>query len=94
MGNPPEPPPPATARKEHRFPQIALCDLPTQTSGIVSHLKGDKEFRNRVACLGFTIGARLTVLHNRGRDPLIISVLGAHIALGRQEARLIHVQPL
>ncbi len=61
---------------------------------MVSHLEGDKEFMKHMATLGFTIGAQVTVLQNHGLGPMIVSMLGAHIALGRQEADLILVQPL
>ena len=74
--------------------QATICDLSAGEKGIVSHLAGNKEFMNRVACLGFTIGAEVTVLQNHGQGPMIVSLLGAHIALGRQEANLIQVKPL
>ena len=71
-----------------------LSDLNTGRSGSVRRLAGDKEFMNQVASLGFTIGALVTVLQNHGQGPIIVSMHGAHIALGRQEADLIQVQPL
>ena len=71
-----------------------LSDLHTGRTGSVSRLAGDKEFMNQVASLGFTIGALVTVLQNHGQGPIIVSMHGAHIALGRQEADLIQVQPL
>jgi Fe2+ transport system protein FeoA len=74
--------------------KIPLSGLATGKIGVVSHLDGGKEFTTRVACLGFTIGAQVTVLQNYGQGPMIVSMLGAHIALGRQEAGLILVQPL
>jgi Fe2+ or Zn2+ uptake regulation protein/Fe2+ transport system protein FeoA len=84
------------ARHDGRYgtPQATLSDLSAGDQGIVSHLAGNKEFINRVACLGFTIGAQVTVLQNHNQGPMIVSLLGAHIALGRQEAALIQVKPL
>jgi Fe2+ transport system protein FeoA len=79
---------------EHGILQDSLSVLPAGQTGVVSHLEGDKEFMNRVACLGFTIGAHVTVLQNHGQGPMIVSMRGAHIALGREEACLIQVVPL
>lgn len=70
-----------------------LSGMKSGKTGVVSHLEGDKDFMNRVASLGFTIGALVTVLQNHGQGPMIVSMLGAHIALGRKEADLIQVQP-
>lgn len=73
---------------------IPLGRLPDGKSGVVSQLQGGKEFMNRVASLGFTIGAFVTVIHNEARGPLIVSIMDTHLALGRNEAELIQVQPL
>ena len=78
----------------HGNHQTTLSGLTTGKTGVVSRLEGDKEFMTRVACLGFTIGTQVTVLQNHGQGPMIVSLLGAHIALGRAEAVLIQVQPL
>jgi len=74
--------------------EMPLSELTTEKTGVVSRLEGGKEFMNRVACLGFTIGAQVTVLHNQGQGPMIVSMRGAHLALGRQEADKIRVQPI
>lgn len=71
-----------------------LSGLASGRTGVVNYLEGDKEVRRRLASLGFTIGAQVTVLQNAGPGPMIVSMLGAHIALGRQEAGLVQVQPL
>jgi Fe2+ transport system protein FeoA len=89
-------------RSQHRSRQPGDQDLSptplgilsTGETGIVSHLEGEKALIIRLASLGFTLGAQVTVLHNYGQGPMIVSLLGAHIALGRQEAGLIKVQPL
>ena len=41
---------------------------------------------SRLATLGFTPGAKLTMVQNFGRGPLIVSIRGTRIALGRGEA--------
>jgi ferrous iron transport protein A len=41
----------------------------------------------RMTSLGLTPGAKVEVLQNYGRGPIIINVRGTHVALGRGEAR-------
>ena len=69
-----------------------LCDLPVGAHGIVRGLRGGKEFVGRVAVLGFTVGARATVLQNYGRGPVIVAVRDTRVALGRGEAAKIQVE--
>ncbi len=85
---------PSQSYGENEIREIPLSSLPAGKTGVVCQLEGGKEFTARVACLGFTLGAQVTVLQNYGRGPMIVSLLGAHIALGRGEARRIQVQPL
>ncbi len=47
----------------------------------------------RLASLGFTPGARVAMTQNYGRGPLIVTVRGTRVALGRGEAEQILVQP-
>lgn len=47
----------------------------------------------RLAALGFVPGARLTVESNFGRGPLIVSIRGARVAVGRGQAHRILVRP-
>jgi ferrous iron transport protein B len=74
--------------------QNTLSNLPSGKSGFVCHLEGEKEFINRITSLGFAIGAQVTVLRNQGQGPMIVSIQGAHIALGRNETDLIQVQAI
>jgi Fe2+ transport system protein FeoA len=74
--------------------QITLNDLPAGQSGIVRALDGEKELVNRIVSFGFSIGTQVTVLNNQGQGPIVVSVQGAHFALGRQEADLIQIQLL
>jgi ferrous iron transport protein A len=71
---------------------MALSALPAGEQGVVASLHGGHEFRSRVANLGFTPGATLKVLQNRGRGPVLVSVRGAFVALGRAEAARVTVQ--
>ncbi len=71
---------------------MALSALPAGGEGIVHSLHGGHEFGSRVANLGFTPGAPLKVLQNRGHGPLLVTVRGTLVALGRPEAARVTVQ--
>jgi len=46
----------------------------------------------RLASLGFTPGAEVSMSQNYGRGPLIVTVRGTRVALGRVEATKIFVE--
>jgi len=46
----------------------------------------------RLASLGFTPGAEISMSQNYGRGPLIVTVRGTRVALGRVEAAKIFVE--
>lgn len=69
-----------------------LSDLPTGATGIVCALDGGRAFGSRLANLGFTAGAELTVVQNYGHGPMIVSLRGTLIALGRMEAEKVLVE--
>ena len=67
----------------------------TQVNGgtrvVLVRLEGGYEFRSRLAALGFTPGAQVEIVQNRGRGPMIVSLRDTRIALGRGEARKVYV---
>ena len=71
---------------------VPLSALSTGEHGAVVQLEGGRGLLSRMASLGFTPGAEITVLQNCGRGPLIVRVREARVALGRGEARKIHVR--
>jgi ferrous iron transport protein A len=71
---------------------IPLSALSTGEQGAVVQLEGGRGLLSRMASLGFTPGAEVTVLQNFGRGPLIVRVREARVALGRGEAKKIHVR--
>ncbi len=77
-------------KENQDFPASLIHITPGQT-GIVDHMHGGREFVNRLAGMGFTIGAQVTVISNPGYGPIVVSIRGAHVALGRQEATRIQV---
>jgi ferrous iron transport protein A len=72
----------------------ALCALPAGGHGVVQALYGGHEFCSRVANLGFTAGARLKVLQNYGHGPILVSLRGTMVALGRAEAAKVLVRTM
>jgi ferrous iron transport protein A len=63
-----------------------LSALPAGKHGVVHSLHGGHDFCSRLANLGFTAGAFITVVQNYGSGPMLVSLRGAKVALGRTEA--------
>ena len=70
---------------------MTLSDLAPGEIGVVHKLAGGWGFTSRLATLGFTPGAKLTMVQNFGRGPLIVNIRGTRIALGRGEAAKVYV---
>jgi ferrous iron transport protein A len=68
-----------------------LSNLAPGEVGVVHELAGGGGFRSRLATLGFTPGAKLTMVQNFGRGPLIVNIRGTRIALGRGEAAKVYI---
>ncbi len=73
---------------------IPLASLAPNEEGIVQYLAGGRGLISRLATLGFTPGARVNMVQNLGRGPIIVMVRGTRIALGRGEAQKIIVAPI
>ncbi len=71
---------------------ILLSELGVDEQSAVLQLGGGRGFVSRLAILGFTPGALLTMVQNFGRGPVIVSVRDTRIALGRGEAAKILVR--
>ena len=71
---------------------ISLAKLAPQEEGTMVELEGGTHFVSRMATLGFTPGAPLTMVQNFGHGPLIVLIRDARIALGRGEADRIRVR--
>lgn len=70
-----------------------LGALPAGETAIVAELQGGRGFTTRMAALGFTPGAQVTMIQNFGRGPVIVLVRGTRIALGRGEAQRVWITP-
>ncbi len=70
---------------------IPLTELQPGQTALVRALHGGRHFMARLAALGFTPGAQVIVIRNHRYGPLIVSVRGTQVALGRGEASSILV---
>jgi ferrous iron transport protein A len=78
--------------KPHHSNDLPLNALQPHQRGIVTGLVGGHGLLSRMASLGFTPGAEVTMVQNYGRGPVIVLVRGGRVALGRGEARKIQVR--
>ncbi len=68
-----------------------LSELTVGSEGTIRSLLGGRDFRSRIANLGFTAGATVKVLQNYGHGPMLVSIRGTLVALGRHEAQKVLV---
>jgi Fe2+ transport system protein FeoA len=69
-----------------------LSDLETGNHAFVLSLGSGKAISSRLTSLGFTPGVEIVMTQNYGHGPLVVTVRGTRVALGRQEALAIQVQ--
>jgi Fe2+ transport system protein FeoA len=65
---------------------IGLDELPAGDEAEIESLSGVGVIVSRLAALGFVPGSRVAMIRNRGRGPVIVSVIHTRVALGRSEA--------
>jgi ferrous iron transport protein A len=70
---------------------IPLAELADNESGTIQFFESGRAIITRLASLGFTPGAEVDMAQNYGRGPLIVTVRGSRVALGRGEATKIFV---
>ncbi len=73
--------------------KISLCQLPRNSFATIASLASGRLETIRLVSLGLTPGARVEIAQNYGHGPLIVTVRGTRVALGRGEAECIFVQP-
>ncbi len=72
--------------------QIPLAKLAVNERAVIVAFDSGRAVTNRLTSLGFTPGARVNMTQNYGRGPLIVTVRGTRVALGRGEAAKIIVE--
>jgi ferrous iron transport protein A len=71
---------------------LALSTVRSGEHVRIHRIHGGHHFLSRLASLGFTPGARLRVVQNFGRGPIIVNLRDTRVALGRGEAARIEVE--
>lgn len=71
---------------------MSLAELVTGEHATLLQFVNSRVVTNRLASLGFTPGAQVDMTQNYGRGPLIVTVRGTRVALGRGEAAKIFVE--
>jgi ferrous iron transport protein B len=66
-------------------------ELQAGKKAVIRRLEGGRSVLSRLAALGFTPGAVITVLRTSDHGPLLVSLRGSRVALGRGEAAHIFV---
>jgi ferrous iron transport protein A len=67
-------------------PLVPLLQLAPGAHAIVRDIQGGADFSGRLAGMGLTKGARIEILQNAGRGPILVRTHETRIALGRGEA--------
>jgi ferrous iron transport protein A len=71
---------------------IPLGALKEGETGLVYDFVAGHSLVSRMAALGFTPDARVTMVQNFGHGPVIVSIRGTRIALGRGEAAKVRIR--
>ncbi len=75
-----------------RIVQIPLAELVTGEQATILSFQNIRGIAGRLTSLGFTPGAEIVMAQNYQRGPLMVTVRGTHVALGRGEAQGILVE--
>ncbi len=75
-----------------RIVQIPLAELVTGEQATILSFQNLRGIAGRLTSLGFTPSAHVVMTQNYGRGPLLVTVRGTYVALGRGEAEGIIVQ--
>ena len=66
---------------------LSLAELKTGEHATLYEIQGGRGIVFRLGPLGFTPGVEIEMTQNYGRGPLIVTVRGTRVAMGREEAR-------
>ncbi|HAE59486.1 MAG TPA: hypothetical protein DCG54_08260 [Anaerolineae bacterium] len=71
---------------------VTLSEIRAGESAVVLDFSNGNGIAGRLTSLGFTPGVEVQMTQNFGRGPLIVTVRGTRVALGRGEAVKICVE--
>ena len=75
----------------NRNETMQLMELQPGKKAVIRRLEGGRTVLSRLAAMGFTPGAAITVMRSSDHGPLLVSLRGSRVALGRGEAAHIFV---
>ncbi len=70
----------------------SLAELKEGEHAFFLSISSGRGIISRLTTLGFTPGAELEMRQNFGHGPLVVTIRGTHVALGREEAKKIIVR--
>ncbi len=70
---------------------MQLMELEPNKKAVIRKLEGGRSVLSRLAALGFTPGASVTVIRKSDHGPLLVSLRGSRVALGHEEAAYVLV---
>jgi ferrous iron transport protein A len=71
---------------------LSLAEIKTGEHVTYVGIHAEKGVASRLTSLGFTPGVQIDMTQNYGRGPLLVTIRGTRIALGREEAKNISVE--
>ncbi|HVM70781.1 MAG TPA: ferrous iron transport protein B [Anaerolineales bacterium] len=72
---------------------MQLNELQPGKKAVIQRLEGGRPVLSRLAAMGFTPGAAISVIRSSDHGPLLVSLRGSRVALGQGEADHIFVVP-
>lgn len=79
------------SRMPTQFDEMILSEVLSGEDVVISSFRHGLGIDQRLASLGFTPGVKVSMIQNFRHGPLIVSVRGTRVALGRGEAAKIVV---
>lgn len=74
---------------------MKLSELKPGTSAVITKVDGSRQFRKRILEMGFIQGKEVTAVQGAPlKDPMNYRILGYHVSLRLEDARLIEVRPV
>lgn len=71
---------------------VSLDFLKSGDSGKIKIINGRQNFLSRISGIGFSLNEKIEMLQNNRRGPVIVSLRGSEVALGRKEASSILIE--
>ena len=71
---------------------VSLDFLKPGDSGKIELINGRQNFLSRISGIGFSLNEKIEMLQNNRRGPVIVSLRGSEVALGRKEASSILIK--